>query len=359
MINIFFNRISARLRLSFEHIANKTSTYLLYSYSRNEAHSARRKVVRKKGVRIVDHKVKSLIKKYCRDYFGKESYWPHLALYTEIRGEFIRGWIPEDYYWLDLLPKWNPYPHNMVCNFKTFDYRLFGDFVVKPVFSIISGQFFNSDFQWVSMRDAIAFLNEYNSTIVVKEEFGRGGKEVYFINSLEFEPEKLSKRKNYVIQPFIEQYKVLNELYPGSVNTFRVNTFIENDGSISIRFVMLRFGANGSKVDNLASGGKYLFLNSKGVPSEEAYDKLGFGIGSRHENTGYRFLDLEIPMYELMLEKCKDAHRKFPYVRLIGWDVCIDKTGVPRLLEWNADRPHLDTIEAKFGPLFPDFIKLN
>jgi hypothetical protein len=354
MLNELQNKINARVRLYLNKYAKKADITLLYNYSRNDAHIARKRIVSEKGYKIVDAKTKKKIKEYCRETFGKPDYWPYIALYTEIRGEFIPGWMPEDFYWLRQLPQWNPYPQNQLCNLKTFDHKLFSDFSLTPLFLRISGYFFNSEFQVVSLIELMNFFKNYDNDIVVKEEFGRGGKEVTIMKAVDFDPDKLRSGKNYVIQPFVEQFELLNRLNPNSVNTFRVNTFLEENGIISVKFVFLRFGTNESKVDNLASGGNLLFFDLDGKPSRFAYDKLGSEIGEKHEHTGFDFSKLIIPGYKVMLEKCREAHRKFPYVRLIGWDVCFDKDGNPILLEWNADRPHIDALEGKFGPFFSE-----
>ena len=142
-------------------------------------------------------------------------------------------------------------------------------------------------------------------------------------------------------------------MYPDSVNTLRVTTFIKNDGSVVVKFVALRFGVDGSKVDNLSSGGQFIYFDADGKPSNRAYDDLGIEIGDRHKNSGYLFSDLKIPMFQEVLEACIRAHRKYPYDRLVGWDVCINETGKPILLEWNTN-PGFRIFECVFGPFFPD-----
>lgn len=328
---------------------------LLLAFIRNDAHRLRKEVVKKKGFEIVNKQIKKSIKEYARNRFGKEAYWPYLALYTEIRGEFIKGWLPYDYYRFVLLPKINPKPALYLCDQKTYDYRLFGDFALKPIFQYISGIFFNTDMETVTLNQVKNFLSDYNDTIVIKEEGGWGGEQVRIIHSSCFIPEKLKISKNYIIQPYVKQYKVLNDLYPGSVNTFRVNTFIKKDGSVIVKYVWLRFGSGGNKVDNLTSGGSYLFFDLTGKPENLIYDwKLGVKIGDRHKDTGYSFSDIKIPMFQEMLEKCKNSHKKYPYVRLIAWDVCINNSGEPKLIEWNTDNPDFFSQEAKFGPFWAD-----
>lgn len=319
---------------------------------RNDAHRLRKEVVKKKGRKIVNRHIKKSIREYARQRFGDAAYWPYLALYTEIRGEFIKGWLPYDYYRFVLLQKINPPNYCHLGEQKTFDHMLFGDFAVKPLFVFISGTFYNADFEYVEKKQVAKFMADYNDIIVIKEEYGVGGKQVSILHSSEFLPEKLRDNINYTIQPYIKQYKVLNDLYPHSVNTLRVNTFLRRDGSVDVKFIFLRFGLDGVKVDNTSSGGECLIYDDAGKLANYSYDELGFEIADRHKNTGYLYADVEIPMFHEVLEKCKNAHKKYPYVRLIGWDVCIDSSGEPRLLEWNAINPGFWPNEAKFGPFW-------
>lgn len=319
---------------------------------RNTAHKLRKELVKKKGNAIIDRQLKKSIKEYASHRFGKTAYWPYLALYTEIRGEFIKGWLPYDYYHLMLLPKTNPPNYCHLSEHKTFDHKLFGEFAVKPLFVYISGMFYNADFEFVEKSHVIKFMAEYNDIIVVKKEYGVEGKQVSIIPSSDFVPEKLKDNLNYTIQPFVKQYHVLHELYPGSVNTFRVTTHLKKDGSVNVKFVFLRFGVDGSKVDNLSSGGQYIFFDASGKHANYSYNNFGFEIGDRHKNTGYLFSNIEIPMFHKMLEKCKEAHKKYPYVHIIGWDVFIDSLGEPKLLEWNAVNPGMWPMEAKYGPFW-------
>ena len=355
MVRLYYGKIIFRIRKYIEKYFNSIVLSLILAYERNEAHYRRRKVVEKNGVKVINQQIKKSIKEYAKTRFGSEAYWPFLALYTEIRGEFIKGWLPYDYYRFVLLPKINPKPSLYISDQKTFDYRLFGDFAVKPLFLFISGILFNEKLEVVENERIKRFLSDYDNIIVVKEEGGLGGKQVRIIHSSKFIPEELNRGKNYVIQPYVKQLKVLNDLYPHSVNTFKVNTFLRKDGSVSVKYIWLRFGADGSKVDNLSTGGSYLFFNNNGEPEEFVYDwKLGFKIGDRHKNTGFLFSNVKIPNFQEMLEKCKNSHKKYPYVKLIGWDVCIDISGEPKLIEWNTSNPDFFSQEARFGPFWFD-----
>lgn len=339
------------LRKLFQYFCRK----LIFSNSRNRAHQLRKKVVQVKGYKTLNKRILKEIKKYARERFGTKAYWPYLALYTEIRGKFIEGWIPQDYYSIVLLPALNPKPAVYMNNLKTYDYRLFEDFALVPLILVVSGIFFDASLKPLGREQLKKLLSDYNDIMVIKEEGGRGGMQIKILHSLDFNPEELKKNTNYVVQPYIKQYKVLNDLYPESVNTFRITTFLRKDGSVKILFVILRFGTNGLRIDNLSSGGHYLYFSLDGKPENAVYEQYtGVEIGRRHVNTGFIFSVIEIPMFKLMLEKCKNAHKKFPYTRLVGWDVCIDSTGKPILLEWNTEDVGFYPFEAKFGPFFPE-----
>ncbi len=320
--------------------------------SRILAHKYRKQVIRKNKRKVVNQYVKRIIKEYSKHRFGKKTYWPYLALYTEIRGEFIKGWLPYDYFRYILLPRMNPPEFCYISEQKTFDHRLFGDFAIKPLFVFISGMFLDADFKFIDENKVKKCLSDYDNTIVIKEETGTKGKQVTIIHSSEFILDKLNRKINYIIQPYIKQYKVLEDLHPGSLNTFRVTTFLKTEGSVDIKFVVLRFGVDDSKVDNISSGGQYIYFDISGKPTECAYDIKGFKTGNRHKNTGYVFSKINIPMFQEMLEKCKDAHKKYPYVRLVGWDVCITEQGEPKLVEWNADNPGFWFWEVIYGPFW-------
>jgi len=303
---------------------------------------------------VLNSKLKKRIKQYVQRRFGSKTYWPYVALYTEIKGEFKDGWLPYDYYRFSLLPRLNPKPAMYFSTYKTFDYRIFGDFVVKPLFICIHGIFFDIKMEVFIQEEVRNFMIDYDNKIVIKEDGGRGGKQIKIIHSSFFKLEELDRTKSYLIQPYFKQHKVLNDLYPDSVNTFRINTFLNKNGSVSVKYIWLHFGTDGSQVDNLSSGGSYLFFDSLGIPEEFAYDwQLGFKVSDRHKNTNYKFADLQIPNFEKMLSKCKEAHLKFPYTRLIAWDCCIDTLGEPYLIEWNTTNPDFKSQEAKFGPFWP------
>src|SRR5215211_5160881 len=54
---------------------------------------------------------KKKIKEYSKDVFGSGEFAPWLEVYTAYRGEFIDGWIPENYFRKDVAPRLGSYNH--------------------------------------------------------------------------------------------------------------------------------------------------------------------------------------------------------------------------------------------------------
>ena len=322
--------------------------------SRVDLRRSRRKIASKKGGSVVSRRLKRKIKAYAKRRFGSTAYWPGVALATEMRGEYKDGWIPFDYFYFELEPKLNPPGYANIGDIRTLDYKRFGDFAIKPLFLYIPQNFYSADFEPLGVPELKSILAEYDDMLVVKQEFGWGGKQVQVMHSSEFKPEQLHRTTNYIIQPFLKQYKTLHELYPDSVNTFRVYTFRKKDGSVEVLLCYLRFGLDGTRVDNLSAGGQCLLFDSAGRPEEMSIDAFGLKADRVHKNTGFVFADLKIPMYKDIINSCTSIHLKYPHIRLIGWDIAVDESGAPKLIEWNTQRPSFDWEDALWGPFFPD-----
>jgi len=327
---------------------------LIMMHIRNNAHRYRKKIVKLNGKKVVNRKVKRNIKEYSKRRFGKKCYWPYLAYFSEIRGEFVEGWIPYDYLRFKLLPRLNPSPAGLM-DFKTYDYQLFGDFAVRPLFILINDMYYDADLNYKDREQVMSFFSSYDGDIVIKEDTSWGGLDVRIMHASEYTLNAVKKGVNYVIQPYIEQHEDLSKVYPDSVNSIRVNTFLKKDGTIEVKSIWLRFGSDGSRVDNCTSGGDYIYIHLDGTPEKFTYDlDLFQPLSDRHKNSGFVFSEIKIPKFQEVKEKCCQAHLKFPYARIIAWDVCVDMEGNPRLLEWNTQNPDLTAVAPKWGPFWPD-----
>src|SRR5699024_8980214 len=227
---------------------------------------------------------------------------------------------------------------------------------IEPLFFRSNGNYYDADKIFKTKDEVKETLRELDDEIIVKPEAGRGGKGIIFKHSKELNLERLSPNTNLIFQKVVNQHHELNKLYPHSVNTFRVLTFIDNEGAIRIKFIVIRFGLGESRVDNASSGGNWIFVNQDGVVEPKAYDAYGNCMSTKHPDTGTIYAELEIPFIDKIITLCKKTHSSFPYSRIIGWDVFVDERGEPKLIEWNANNPFFMAIEALFGPFFNELI---
>lgn len=131
----------------------------------------------------------------------------------------------------------------------------------------------------------------------------------------------------------IPQHPVLNELWPGSINTVRLATIV-NGGKAHVVEAYLRVGNGPRPVDNFNSGGMVVPLDKEtGVILAPALDKAG-NLYPVHPATGVRFQGLQIPMWEEILDFVSRAALVEPRVRYVAWDVAVTPVG-PDMVEGN------------------------
>jgi len=345
--------IAVKARKNMKHLMYKLDSKLIHRISRDEAHRTRELILKAKKQSVVDSRLKKKMEEYCRERFGKTDYWPWLALYTEYRGEFKEGWIPCDYFRFSILPQWNP--HSSFSSLKTMDYRLFTDFSVRPVATVINSVIYGPDQMVIDSAKLEEYFDTDDKEFVIKQDGGKGGDKIQFVKKDGLRNLDLNSLGNAVVQPVLKQHASLDQIYSGSVNTVRVATFLESDGRASRKFNILRVGTNGSRVDNTSSGGLFMLLDTEGNIISEAYDNFCIPAGSDHPDSGVAFKSVKIPGVREASEACCRAHEKFPYARFVAWDVCITENGNPVLLEWNTKNPSMWFEEAMLGPFWPDY----
>jgi len=331
----------------FDHVSKKMS--------RDYAKRLTKSIISKKQIKVVDKAKKNEIKDYCKHKFGSTYYWPWLVLYTELRGEFKEGWIPNDYYRFQLLPKLNPEKFVKFSEAKTIDYKIFPELIIEPLFLRLNGFYYDIEGNVKSDSEIQEFLNSINREIIIKPDAGLGGGGIIFKDSKNVSISELPDNENLLFQEVVNQNSIMSTLYPHSINTFRVLTCIDDNGFVNVKFMIIRFGRGGARVDNATGGGGWIFVDSNGLTVDSAYDVKGRFFGKEHPDTGKKFADLKLPFVDKVKKICVEAHYSFPYTRIIGWDVYINENEEPKLIEWNANNPFFWPIEAYFGPFFTEF----
>jgi hypothetical protein len=322
--------------------------------SRKYALKLKAGLIAQKGFVVVDRSIKRQIKAYCRTTFGSSSYWPWLAYNAELRGAYLDGWIPCDYYFFKVIPSLNP-PHvSNISRFKTFDHRLFGGNCIQPLLLILGHQIYDSSFNLINRQQAYEVLKNFNAEVVIKQDKGCSSLQIEFMHATEMNLEQfIHKGKSYVIQPVIKQHHILNKIYPLSINSIRILTYMDSSSQIRVLYRLLKVGANGNKTDYIGGqSNRLLFLDETGRVVSNAYNNNGVEVESVHPETGCMYKDIVVPSIEASMKLCVELHYKYPYLGLIGWDVYIDENANPGIIEWNSWMPGFYMAEGLVGPLF-------
>lgn len=350
------SKILHRIKLKLNQINESYGGYLSLLGSREKAKRYWVKIQVQNDRTVVDRRLLKKIKAYCRNVFGSASYWPWLAVYTELRGEFKEGWMPDEYYRFKFLSRMNPKKFMAFSEAKTIDYKLFNDSIIEPLFFRSNGQYCSKNGAVISKNEVYQVLDGLDEEVVIKPDMGHGGQGIEFNHAHDICLEAFPPETDILFQTVLKQHPTLNRLYSHSINTFRVLTFIDSEGIVNVKFIILRFGQGGNRVDNGVSGGGWVLVHVNGAVEPVAYDSQGIALGTHHPDTGIEYGKLEIPYLQKVVTLCKQMHRTFPYLRIIGWDVFVNEEGDAKLIEWNANYPGFWTIEAHFGPFFEDVI---
>lgn len=147
-------------------------------------------------------------------------------------------------------------------------------------------------------------------------------------------------KAGFLFQETVSQHPGLNKLNASSLNTIRIDTFIDKEGNIDVISAYLRMSINNKHVDNISSGGCQVGINLQtGKLKKEGYSSfsnVGVKVFTSHPVTGVVFEDFEIPFFTEVKEMVVKVAGYMPGLRLVGWDVAISESG-PVLIEGNSD----------------------
>ncbi len=153
--------------------------------------------------------------------------------------------------------------------------------------------------------------------------------------------DRLVRQGKVVVEEAVRQHDDLNAINADSVNTMRTCTCINDEGDVTVLYMVLRIGRKGSAVDNMSAGGLYTKLSEDGRITHPCYSAVGFGtVYTHHPDTNMPFEGIQLPMIDRVKELVTRAALKYPGTRYIGWDVAVTPEG-PVLIEGN-DRPGTD-----------------
>lgn len=140
---------------------------------------------------------------------------------------------------------------------------------------------------------------------------------------------------DFIIQELISCHESISALYPFSVNTFRVGTYIWK-GRIETMPLIIRIGQGGHYLDNAHAGGMFCAVFDNGRMGDIAMTEFNKKF-LKHPDTQVKFSEHKIAFVDNVIAAAKKMHAAIPQVGLFNWDFTIDKEGEPVLIEANCN----------------------
>lgn len=228
--------------------------------------------------------------------------------------------------------------------------------IVKS-FAYNTNTLFFMDDDFIQIHNTSDFLDFLKTTkekglwqgehIIIKpKEHSWGGKGIYKLNL-----EQLLADRNlletvfkeviengFLFQRVVIQHPELNRVNPNSLNTIRVDTFVNNQGKAHILCARLRTSANTSFLDNISSGGLFVGIDLEtGLMHPEGFTDFNKFAGTpfrKHPQTGLVFDGFKVPFFEQVKELATQAAALLPRAKVMAWDIAIQPEG-PIIIEGN------------------------
>ncbi|MDN3667144.1 sugar-transfer associated ATP-grasp domain-containing protein [Algibacter miyuki] len=219
-----------------------------------------------------------------------------------------------------------------------------------------------------SEADVLSFFHDVFKTLdadklFLKPILGQGGDGCILLKK-EYLETQIATNYNalithsYIHQVYIEQHDAINRIYNKSVNTIRIDTYIDKHDTVQILGAFMRFGAGGNATDNVHNGGFYVSVNLnsgqlQGVGRQDIV-KGGKEV-THHPDSNIKLDGFQIPYYKAAFELVKNATTGLPN-RIVGWDIAITNNG-PILVEGNTNPSLHVTDVASAGYLNNKYIQ--
>lgn len=302
-----------------------------------------------KDIRINRDDIDKIDNLWIENYGRKTSKRWH-KLYTSINGRFRYDYFPDHIFSTKLEPKLNSIEFAKFYSDKSLTEILYKSVTEakfpETVIVNCSGYYQDKLRNIINKSEAIRLLLSLDEFIIkptIGGSSGQGVKLVSLVDKDVDEKERLVKTtleiydQNYIVQLRLVPHKSLKKLYPHSINTIRLITYVV-DNVIYHAPLSLRMGVHGNKVDNIHAGGIVVGLSDDGYLKKYGY-QLGYCDSKinfeKHPDSEIVFEDYYIPQIGRTIDIAKKLHLNTPHLGIISWDFTIDESGESVLVEGN------------------------
>ena len=193
------------------------------------------------------------------------------------------------------------------------------------------------------------FLSGCIQDIAIKPVSSKGGQNVLILTyrdrrfhmlDEQYTPEMIwqhmqaDMKKGFLVEEKMSNNRQLADIYPHSLNCFRITTIKLCDRWIEMLPPYLKVGHGKSVVDNIFSGGILVFLDKNGHSKMACAEDVQKEI-THHPDTGTPLVGIRFDRVEEVIELGLKASHKFGFMGTIGWDIGLTEVG-PVIIEGNG-----------------------
>ena len=213
----------------------------------------------------------------------------------------------------------------------------------------ISGELYGETMDQLSAEEAVRRCAAETGIVVKDADGTSGGKSVEILSTLTTEDLKRRSGRDFVVQELVSQHSSIAAFNPSSLNTFRVTTLYLN-GKFSVLSIIFRMGKQGMKVDNWGAGGIIVGVEPDGRLHDTGYDiKMNEFTGVN----GIKFAESSIDFMPKILKAIEEDHiHRYSLCKFIGWDIAVNESADPVLIEVNSSKPGVIGEQLCTGPIF-------
>ena len=140
-----------------------------------------------------------------------------------------------------------------------------------------------------------------------------------------------------ILEQLISNEETIKAISLYTLNTLRINTFLDVNGEPHVLAAAIRFGRGGNAVDNYAAGGLLASIDvASGIIITDAIDKAHAKY-SVHPDTLKEIKGLKIPRWDEIIEVANELAMVVPEVRNVGWDIALTEGGIIEAIGGNDD----------------------
>ena len=345
---IYFKQIRDRSRHLINLARAKRNLKHFHKIHRQAAFDLIHKIENMNGQKLTPL-MRKLADEYAIEVFGDKNYAPWLYFYSALRGKFMEGWIPSDFYSRYVVPDKGLL--GLAAN-KTFTKIVFQTEALPDIAYHLNGLLYDKDFSPINLEKLRRIIGK-GSDVFKKINQSLKGRGIFKVNYEAINESTLNSVGNCVVQYTVKQHPFFDEIVTGPLSPIRITTVRNPFGEIEARGSHLSLGRQGADYFTADDCIYVPVVNKFGDLDTFCYT-TNLKRLSKHPDTNYSFADKSLPKYHEATEFCIKLHSSIPHFPIVGWDITIDIDENVKLIEWNAGIPHpgIKLLEGTIGPCF-------